>query len=94
MTVGIINKTLTASFVFCHPVGGTESITLDLSGNNILPGKPFLVEISRLIEVDRSIIIIMCHILRVSLELIETFTSFYKILKLKVYTVHLVQSLV
>lgn len=49
MTVGVINKALIASFVFNHPVGGMESVTLDISENNILPGKPFLVEISRLI---------------------------------------------
>lgn len=48
MTVGVINKALIASFVFNHPVGGMESVTLDISENNILPGKPFLVEISRL----------------------------------------------
>lgn len=49
MTVGVINKTLMANFVFSHPIGGMESVVLVISDNAILPGRPFLIEISRLI---------------------------------------------
>lgn len=97
MTVGVINKTLIASFVFNHPVGGMESVTLDISENNILPGKPFLVEISRL-TVNITLVI---HSNNCSLrnnfflisELTKICISLYKIFKLKVYTAHLAQSL-
>ena len=47
MTVGVINNTLMASFVFNHPIGGMELVTLVISDSAVLPGRPFLIEISR-----------------------------------------------
>lgn len=49
MTIGVINNTLMASFVFNHPIGGMESVTIVISGSAVIPGRPFLIEISRLI---------------------------------------------
>ena len=50
MIIGVINRTMMASFVFSHPIGGMELISLAVAENAISPNKPFLVEVSRLIR--------------------------------------------
>ena len=49
MIVGVINGTLMASFIFAHPIGGTESVALVISEKTIPANSPFLVKVSRLI---------------------------------------------
>ena len=49
MIIGVINGTLMASFIFIHPTGGMESVTLAIREKTIPPNSPFLVEVSRLI---------------------------------------------
>ena len=47
MTVGVINGSLTANFVFSHPIGGMESVSLAIRENTVPPNKRFSVEVSR-----------------------------------------------
>ena len=49
MVIGVINGSITASLEFSHPIGGIESISLNIDEKNIALNVEFLVEVSRYI---------------------------------------------
>lgn len=52
LTVGVINGSITASFVYSHPIGGVDFTNLIISEKRITSPSQFLVEVSRLANLN------------------------------------------
>lgn len=49
MIVGVVNGTVMVNFIFSHPIGGVESVSLAINEKAVPPNKPLLIEVARLV---------------------------------------------
>ena len=80
LTIGIVNTSVVSSFVYSHPIGGTEAVSLAIE-DAVTVSEQILVEVTRFEDIATSAIIITNSCMHCFVGQTEMSTSLFKTLR-------------